>query len=345
MVKKMFALLLTATLILVMAACGAKNTAPTTSTQAAAQPPQQAQTEAMAETQSEAWTPAEDVECIVPFAPGGGSDLLTRKIIEYADMSVNMVAVNVEGGGGLVGAEQAAEAKADGLTILAHNPMNLLAQGLTGNSDVWQELTPLAFVVNDWTILVTNAQSGWQNVDDFTAYAKDHPGEIKWGLTSAAVTVADSYRAMEGLGIDCTLVPYDGGAETISALMGNHTQVMLATASECTPYIESGDFIPLFAIGSVRCPSLPDTPTLVDLGINVNTGAPRAYFAPAGVSDEVVAYYDQLLKDICEDPQFVEDLAAMGFTVSYTGAKEGKELMRQWYDGLKPVFEEYGLAG
>lgn len=293
----------------------------------------------------EAWAPTEDVECIVPFAAGGGSDLLTRKIIEYADMGVSMVAVNVEGGGGLVGAEQAAEAEADGHTILAHNPMNLLAQGLTGNSNVWEQLTPLAFVVDDWTILVTSKTTGWKDVNDFTEYAKAHPGEVKWGLTSAAVTVADSYRAMSGLGIDCTLVPYDGGSETISALMGDHTQVMLATASECTAYLESGDFVPLFVIGSTHCPTLPDTPTLVDLGIDVDTGAPRAYFAPAGVSDEVVAYYDQLLKDICENPDFVADLAAMGFTVSYTGAEEGKELMQKWYDGLKPVFEEYGLVG
>lgn len=343
MKKKILALLMAASMMLAMTACGETNASKdsgSSSAQTETSQPPQAPSE-----QAAPWAPAEDVECIVPFAPGGGSDLLTRKIIEYADMGVNMVAVNVEGGGGLVGAEQAAEAEADGLTILAHNPMNLLAQGLTGNSDVWKELTPLAFVVNDWTILVTNAKSGWKNVDEFAAYAKEHPGEVKWGLTSAAVTVADSYRAMEGLGIECTLVPYDGGAETISALMGDHTQVMLATASECTPYIESGDFIPLFAIGSTRCPALPDTPTLVDLGIDVDTGAPRAYFAPAGVSDEVVNYYDQMLKEICEDPQFVADLADMGFTVSYTGAKEGKELMQKWYDGLKPVFEEYGLAG
>ncbi|MCI8650143.1 MAG: tripartite tricarboxylate transporter substrate binding protein [Anaerotruncus sp.] len=339
MKRKVLALLLSASTLLSTTACSSQN-APSS------QAPSSSQSVSQSEpASSESWSPTQDVECIVPFAAGGGSDLLTRKIIEYANMGVNMVAVNVEGGGGLVGAQQAAAAEADGYTILAHNPMNLIAQGLTGNSNVWQELAPLAFVVDDWTILVTNKASGWANIDDFSAYAKEHPGEVKWGLTSAPVTVADSYRAMKGLEIDCTLVPYDGGAETISALMGNHTQVMLATASECSAYLESGDFIPLFVIGSVKCPVLPDTPLLTELGVDVDTGAPRAYFAPVGCSDEIVAYYDQLLQKICEDQKFVDDLAAMGFTVSYTGSKDGKELMQKWYDGLQPVFQEYGLAG
>ena len=98
-------------------------------------------------------------------------------------------------------------------------------------------------------------------------------------------------------------------------------------------------------LGTVRCPSLPDIPTLKELGIDVDTSAPRAYFAPAGCSEEVIDYYDNLFKNLCENQDFIDDCAAMGFTVSYTGAKEGKELMQSWYNALLPVFQEYGLAG
>ena len=343
MKRKILSVLLAVAMITVCA-CGKAESTTTTEAPAAEAAPEEAEApEAEAPAaEAEAWVPEKDIECIVPFAAGGGSDLLTRKIIDYTELDVNMVAVNIEGGGGLVGAEEAALAEADGYTLLAHNPMNLLGQALTGNSTVWEELTPVAFVIDDWTILCANKSSGWASMEDFVAAAKE--SEMKWGLTSAAITIADSYRVMSGLGINCSLVPYDGGSETISALMGNHINVALMTASESTAYIESGDFVPLGVIGTGRCPSLPDTPTMLELGVEVDTGAPRAYFVPSGCSDEVVAYYDEMLREICEDQAFVDDMAAMGFTVSYTGAEEGQALMEKWYESLKPVFEEYGLA-
>ena len=343
MKRRILSILLAVSMITVCA-CGKTESSVPAEAPAAEEPAAEAEKPVAEEPAEEAkaWVPEKDIECIVPFAAGGGSDLLTRKIIDYADLDVNMAAVNVEGGAGLVGAEQAAKAAADGYTLLAHNPMNLLGNALTGNSSVWEELKPVAFVIDDWTILCANKTSGWTSMEDFVAAAQE--SELKWGLTSAAITIADSYRVMEGLGINCTLVPYDGGSETISALMGDHIQTALMTASESTAYIESGDFIPLGVIGTIRCPSLPDTPTMLELGVEVDTGAPRAYFVPAGCSDEIVAYYDELLKEVCENQAFVDDMAAMGFTVSYTGAEEGQALMEKWYESLKPVFEEYGLA-
>lgn len=342
--KKLMAILLIVVMVFAMTACNT-NVQEAQAENTNAEQNKAEQAEPVAEPSKEEWKPTQDIECIVPFAPGGGSDLLTRKIIEYVDIGVNLVAVNIEGGAGLVGAEQAAREEADGYTILAHNPMNLISQGLTGTSDVWQRLEPLAFVVDDWTVLYTSKDTGWTSMDDFVNYAKEHPTEVKWGFTSAPVTTADSYRIQEKLGVECTMVPYDGGAEGNVALMGNHIQILMNTASDASVYVDSGDYIPLAVLGTVRCPSLPDIPTLKELGIDVDTSAPRAYFAPAGCSEEVIDYYDNLFKNLCENQDFIDDCAAMGFTVSYTGAKEGKELMQSWYNALLPVFQEYGLAG
>ena len=285
------------------------------------------------------WLPEKDVQCIIPFAPGGGSDLLTRAIMKYVDLNGHtMVGVNVDGGSGLLGAEQAADAKADGYTILAHNAMNILGNGLSGVSDVWEDLVPLGFVVTDWNCLFTNKESGIKSVDDLVAYAKKNPGKLKWGLTNAAITVADSKRAMAGLGIDCTIVPYNGGADSITALLGDHIQLLLATGSECKAYIESGDFVPLFAIGTERCPVIPNTPTLKELGVAVDDSNPRGYYAPKGTPDEAVQFYSKMLKDICENPAFLKDLENIGFTCVYVSADDANAQQLSWYEGLKPYF-------
>jgi tripartite-type tricarboxylate transporter receptor subunit TctC len=289
------------------------------------------------------WVPEKEIKCIVPFAPGGGSDILTRTIMKYIDLPVGMVAVNVEGGAGLIGAQETSNSKPDGYTILAHNPMNLISQGLTGNNNLWKDLTMISFIVDDWTVVSTNTETGWKSVDDFVEYAKVHPGEIKWGITGTGITMADSIRAMDGLDIEATIVPYEGGAATRTALLGNHIQIEVATSSDIRTYVESGDVIPLFVIAPNRCPFLPDVPTLLDLGVNVDSGAPRAYFAPPGLGEEQLEYIDNKFKKVCENQEFVKDCEKLGFVVQYVGSSEGTELMKKWYDANLPVFEEYGL--
>ena len=290
------------------------------------------------------WAPEKEIKCIVPFAPGGGSDILSRTLIDYIDLPVEMVIVNIEGGAGLVGAQECAAADPDGYTILAHNPMNLIGQGLTGTSDLWEELTMLAFIVDDWTVVSTNKETGWTNIDDFVAYATENPGEVKWGVTGSGITVADTYNAIASLGTECTVVPYDGGAESRAALLGNHIQIEMSTSSDIAAYVASGDVIPLFVIAPERCPSLPDIPTMVELGYDVDTGAPRAYFAPGDLDPEALAFWEEKFEEVCENPDFVQACADLGFVVQYVGSEEGTKRMQNWFESKLPTFIELGFA-
>ena len=333
--KKILVLLTAFLLIFTFAAC-AGNTPPASSVSGSAP--------SSSESSDAQWVPEREIQCIVPFAPGGGSDILTRTIMEYIDLPKGMVAINIEGGAGLVGAQECANADADGYTILAHNPMNLIAQGLTGTNNLWKELNLLAFVVDDWCVVSTNKTSGWKSVEEFAAYAKEHPGEVKWGVTGSGITMADTLRAIKALDIECTVVPYDGGSNTRAALLGNHIQIEMSTSSDVANYVASGDVVPLFVIASVRCPSLPDVPTMLELGYEVDTGAPRAYYAPAGLDQKVLTYLEGKLKDVCDNKDFVKDCADQGFVVQFVGSKEGTERMQNWYDSNLPVFKEYGLG-
>lgn len=295
------------------------------------------------ETVEASWVPEKEIKAIIPFGPGGGSDILTRTIMKYMDLPVDMVALNIEGGAGLIGAQETANAKADGYTILAHNPMNLISQGIAGNNDLWEELTLLSFIVDDWTVVSTNVETGWKSVDDLVDYAKKNPNDIKWGITGTGIIMADSIRAMEGLNIEATIVPYEGGAATRAALLGNHIQIEVATSSDIRAYVESGDVIPLFVIAPNRCPFLENVPTLIDLGINVDSGAPRAYFAPPGLRQEQLEYFDNKFKEVSENEEFVKACEELGFIVQFVGSKEGTETMQKWYDANLPIFEKYGL--
>ena len=289
------------------------------------------------------WTPTKEIEVIIPFSPGGGSDLLNRKLMEHIDLPVEMVSTYVEGGAGLLGAQECANSDPDGYTILAHNPMNLIGQGLTANKDLWKELELIAFVVDDWTVISTNKETGWATMQDAIDYGKANPGAIKWGCTGAGITMTDSYRAMTGSGFEANIIPYDGGSATRSALLGNHIQLETSTSSDVAAYVKSGDVIPLAVVGTVRCPSLPEVPTLIELGINVDTGAPRAYYAPPATDPEAIAYLEAKIKAVCESEKFVTECAEMGYVVSFVGAEEGTARMNDWFESNLQVYKDLGL--
>lgn len=176
--------------------------------------------------------PSGPITCIVPYAAGGGSDVLTRTIMKYISLpnNVNMVAVNVEGASGYTGCLQAAKSDPDGYTILAHNPMDVVGFTLSGSTteELYKEMELICCVVNDYGVVMTNTTTGWTSLDEMAAYAKEHPGEVKLGTTGVnTVNYADTLRLMKALGIenDITVVPFDGGSAANTAL--------LATRSSC----------------------------------------------------------------------------------------------------------------
>lgn len=286
--------------------------------------------------------PERTISVIVPFAPGGGTDILTRAIQKY--FPYPMVPINIAGASGLVGAQECYNAKPDGYTILGHNPMNLLSQSLAGTATIplYKELKTICYMVDDYTIVTTNKNTGWKTWDDVVKAAKEKPGTIKWGTTGAAgQSAADTIRAMEAFGIECVHVPYDGGAATRTALLGNHIQLETSTGSDIRTVVESGDVIPLVAIAYNRSPFLPEVPTFRELGANVASGAPRAYYAPPGTPDEILNKLVEAFRMVSENPEFEAYVTTLGYDNKFIGPEEADKWIEEQYTTFKPLFDSF----
>ncbi|NCB02640.1 MAG: tripartite tricarboxylate transporter substrate binding protein [Spirochaetia bacterium] len=289
--------------------------------------------------------PSEPVQCIIPYSPGGGSDILTRAIMKYIEMDQPLVAVNIEGAGGMIGAMEAYHSKPTGYRILAHNPMDVVSYTLSGQTDValWSELETICFVVDDFNVVSTNKQSGWKTLEEMVAYAKANPGKIKWGVTgSQTVNMADTVRVVEALGLTgiVTLVPYDGGAASKTALMGNHIQVETNSSSDIRSSVKSGDTIPLMSISSDRPKALPNVPTTIEKGIKVSTSKPRGYYAPKGTSPEAIAYLANAIKKVVDNPEFVKTVEGLGLQANFVEGKAGYDKVSAWVTELTPFFKQ-----
>lgn len=292
--------------------------------------------------------PNQPVQVIIPYAPGGGSDILTRTIMEYIELPNDqpLVAVNIEGAAGMVGAMEAYNSKNDGYKILAHNAMDVASYSLSQQSDVelWSELETICDVVVDYNVISTNTSTGWSSIEEVIEYAKANPGEIKWGVTGAkTVNMADTIRMVEALGLTdlVTIVPYDGGAASRTALMGNHIQIDTNSSSDVRSYVESGDVVPLMVIGSERAKALAEVATSTEKGYNITTTKPRGYYAPKGTPQEVIDALATAIEKVTQNPSFIEKVEGLGLEPKFVKGEDSKAQVADWMEDLEPVFNEH----
>ena len=332
--KKTLALLLCAvsTMTLLAGCGGAKEEAPTTGGDGA-------------EVTSN--YPEKPITVIIPYSPGGGSDILTRTMMEFIELpnDQKLVAVNTEGASGFTGCMSAYTSKNDGYTILAHNPMDVVSYSLSGITDVemWSEMENVAGIVDDFNVLVTNPQSGWTTLEEAIEYIKANPGTVKVAsVGNNNCNMADTLRTLDAMGIKdlVTVAPYDGGAEAKTALMGNHVQLAVNSCADIQSAITSGDHVALLTVGDRRAKFLPDTPCTQEMGYEVVTTKPRGWYAPKGMDAAQIKVLQDAIKVVCENPEFQERVLTLGLEVNYVQGDELKEKIGTWVEDLVPVFAE-----
>ena len=297
--------------------------------------------------------PSRPITCIIPYAPGGGSDTLVRNTMRFIQMPNGQpwVAINVEGAAGFTGAMRAFHSPPDGYTIFTHNTLDLLSYYQSGQDPhpIITEATTIALVVTDYNVISTNriaaAEFGWRTIEDVVAWVRANPdSRIRWGVTGAQNdNWINSMRVARALGIydNILLVPYDSGATTRTASLQNEVQLSMNTASELPGVVASGDNIPLLVINTTRIRTLPNTPTTVEKGIDVTTTKPRGFFGPRGMNPEHVRIFSDALREVTENPEFQEAMAALGFDVVFMGSEEAAIRTREWLAELQPYFDEF----
>lgn len=295
--------------------------------------------------------PKKDVQIVVPYAPGGGSDNLVRGMMQYLDLGATTVAVNVDGAAGYIGALQAFNSPNDGYTIMTHNEMDVISYTMSGQSEVelYKDLEYICDVVTDYNLLCTSPATGWTTAQEAIDYINANPGTVTVGCTgSNNVNYATTMELLKDMGIydKVTIVPYDGGAASETALQGGHIQLEVNSLADTNSYIAAGTNVPLLICNEERIDSLPDVPSTVESGYDVTYTKPRGFFAPAGTDEAILQYLSEKMKEVCEMPEYVEAMANLGFTVDYVDGPAAKERALAWAESLTPVFEDMAqIAG
>jgi tripartite-type tricarboxylate transporter receptor subunit TctC len=279
-----------------------------------------------------AWEPTKPIEFVIPAGPRGGADQMARLIqavaVEYNLSPQPIIPVNKPGGAGAEGFLHVKGKKGDTHTIII-TLSNLFTTPLhTGVPFNWKDLTPVARLALDRFILWVNAETPYKTAREYMAAAKERSdgNRMQMGGTGAAqedqiITI----QVEQALGVKFTYVPYKGGGDVCTALMGNHVNSTVNNPIECVGNWKAGRVRPLAVFDPERIPDAEwkDIPTVKEaLGLDVSYNMLRGIFGPPDMPKEAVAWYQAFLKKAIETPKFKEYLSKGALKVAYSTGPE-----------------------
>lgn len=256
--------------------------------------------------------PSKPITFVVPFAAGSATDLIARALGQAVTQSTgqSVIVENKGGASGMIAAQAAARAPADGYTVLittntTHAANEHLYKKLP--YDAVKDFVPLTGLGKGGQVLVVNASAPFNSVQDLLVHAKENPGKLSFGSGSSSSRMAGEMLKQLG-GVDILHVPYKSNPLAITDLMGGQIDLMITDVSTGVPQIQAGKLKALGFSTEERSVMLPDVPTIAEAGVKgYNMGYWFAAYAPAGTPTDVVNKLTQLLGDA------VESKSAEGF--------------------------------
>jgi tripartite-type tricarboxylate transporter receptor subunit TctC len=285
--------------------------------------------------------PNKPIELIVPFAPGGDTDLISRVWADAIEkeLGVPLVVINKAGGSGVVASTYVANAKPDGYTLLTScfGP-NILTPQITKTKYNLESFTPICLLNTLPLGLVVSVDSKFKKFDDFIKAAKAAPGKLTVGSYGSASwgTIATKIWT-KSLGISVKMVEHSGGAPALVSVLGGHIDSAISLPPIYESHVKAGKAKIL--VSAEKLKNAPNVPTFADYGVKGKLIIWNGIFAPAGTPEDVQKKLIEATKTIFKKPEVVGAVKKMGSEVAFEfGAEWGKSLKNQ-YDALETVIE------
>ena len=285
--------------------------------------------------------PDKTVQFVVPFGPGGSTDVATRLLLKTFNKSFprEAVVINIAGAGGAVGARKVHDAKPDGYNLLSFNTI-LPVLRIMGMIDFnYTDLAPVAlFSTSDTGVFVRN-DSPWQSVEDMVADAKKRPGKIRFGVGFGTLAHLGAIALEQQAGIKLNIVDTGGGEKKSAALLAGHIDAYFEPVPPVTQYLESKTFRCIGIFSEKPNPRLPGVKTLREQGLDIILMQNNGIFAPKGTPEAVLATLRATLKKTCADPGFQKELTDNNLDVVYLDGQAYHGLLAREFATLQSIAE------
>jgi tripartite-type tricarboxylate transporter receptor subunit TctC len=290
--------------------------------------------------------PSRQVTIVVGFAPGGGGDSSARWIAEYLRdrWKVPVIVENKPGAGATIAAALTARAKPDGYTVVlaTSSPFTVAPHFQSVSYDPAKDFTYLfQFLVSAQPLFV-RSDSQFKTIQELMSWAKANPNKLFWSTAATnGATHISTQAAFRAAGIRATYVPYKGGADAMTALLGGQIQALVA--AEFPPYAAAGTIRLLAESGPDRIPEYPQVPTYKELGFPVSVPIFYGIAGPAGIPADAVREWEQASSDMARTPGFAELVGKLKGTAAYMGHAEFQAMIVDVYRQMAKLVPELGM--
>ncbi|CAM5788268.1 Bug family tripartite tricarboxylate transporter substrate binding protein [Ottowia pentelensis] len=265
-----------------------------------------------------AW-PTKTVTIIVPFPPGGSTDMIARIISNELGPKIGgtVVVDNKAGATGTIGAAQVARSEPDGYTLLVASlgPFVIAPHLMKVQYDALKDLDPITVAVRAPNVLVVPAASKHKSLADVLSYLKANPGKMSFATSGAGSSDhLTSELFWQQTGTSGLHVPYKGGGPVMTDLLGNQVDSSFMNINTALPQIQAGKLRPLVITSAKRSPLLPNVPTLEESGIkDANVYSWQAVAGPHGMPAELKNRLQRDIAAILSEPATKAKLEGLGF--------------------------------
>ena len=286
--------------------------------------------------------PTRAVEIVVPFAAGGGTDLLARLVGEGLSkrLGSSFVTLNRPGANTNTGTLQVVKSAPDGHTLV------MASIGLAANPSLYRklpfdpltDLAPISLIANSPTILVVPTSLPVNSLAELTAHLKARPGALNYasyGAGSSPHLAAELFRSLTG--VDIVHVPYSGGGPAAVGLMGNNVQMLFASVLPVLGLVRGGQVKAIAIASDRRLPLLPDVPTFKESGLDYRTGTWFGLLAPAKTPDGVITTLHRHVVDTLREPVVHSRIVEQGAEVVGNSPAEFRAFIKNETERLAAV--------
>lgn len=266
--------------------------------------------------QAQSW-PSKPIKAFIPFGAGSATDIIPRAVFDQLSpvLGQPIVVENRGGAGGALGVGEVTRADPDGYTILADSSALSVAPWIVPNLpyDTAKDLSGVVPLGKNANVLVVNPAKGWKTAQDMVAAAKANPGSINYGSAGVGTaTHVSAERFRTSAGFQATHVPYKGGAEALTDLLGGRIDFYFCPISTALPLVRDGKLIALAVSTPTRAPDLPDVPTTLEAGYpNSDYTVWYGVFMPSKTPRDIVQKFYSVATGVLQTPAIKQRLAQL----------------------------------
>ena len=261
--------------------------------------------------------PTRPVTMVVPFPPGGGTDVLGRIVAQRLSeiLGKQVIVENVGGAGGMIGSARVAHATPDGYEFVVGSRADAINQTLYKHPlyDLQTDLAPVILVADQPMILIARKDLPVNGLQDFIAYVKKNQGTLRSGSAGIGSTgYVDCALLNQSIGVKVQDIPYRGGGPALQDLIAQQFDYFCTLSPTAVPPVQAGLVKPIAMLSRKRLPSLPDVPTTFEQGINFEASTWFAFFVPKATPAPIIKKLRDATAAAINTPAVQERLAATG---------------------------------